>query len=44
MSIDREIFGRLIVATLASLVLGWKRSRENRQIMGLRMRGLVGLG
>lgn len=38
-----DAFGRLIVATLAGLVLGWERSRENRQVMGLRTLGLVGL-
>lgn len=38
-----DAFGRLVVATTAGLVLGWERSRENRQIMGLRTLGLVGL-
>jgi len=38
-----DAIGRLIVATAAGMVLGWERSRENRQIMGLRTLGLVGL-
>ena len=38
-----DMIGRLVVATMAGLVLGWERSRENRQIMGLRTLGLVGL-
>ena len=38
-----DAIGRLVVATAAGMVLGWERSRENRQIMGLRTLGLVGL-
>ena len=38
-----DMIGRLVVATMAGMVLGWERSRENRQIMGLRTLGLVGL-
>lgn len=32
-----------MVATSAGIVLGWERSREDGQIMGLRTLGLVGL-
>ena len=38
-----DAIGRMIVATAAGMTLGWERSRENRQIMGLRTLGLVGL-
>ncbi|WCT75670.1 MgtC/SapB family protein (plasmid) [Sphingomonas naphthae] len=38
-----DAISRLVVATAAGMVLGWERSRENRQIMGLRTLGLVGL-
>lgn len=38
-----DLIGRMAVATLAGAALGWERSRENRQIMGLRMLSLVGL-
>ena len=31
-----DAIGRLVVATAAGMVLGWERSRENRQIMGER--------
>ena len=34
-----DVIGRLVVATAAGMVLGWERSRENRQIMGLRTLG-----
>lgn len=36
-------WGRMFVATVAGVALGWERSRENRAIMGLRTLGLVGL-
>ena len=38
-----DAIGRLVVATLTDMVLSWERSRENRQIVGLRTLGLVGL-
>ena len=38
-----DAIGRLVVATAAGMVLGWERSRENRQFMGLRTLGRVGL-
>ena len=34
---------RMAIATMAGVLLGWERSRENRAIMGLRTLGLVGL-
>lgn len=38
-----DLIGRMGAATLAGAALGWERSRENRQIMGVLTLSLVGL-